>query len=318
MDNYYQQLLNKLELNIVLPDEVHKNRVWDDYHTKDTVILRTQSAEGPKGKTTLAQQIRGAKDLAEAIDIAGVEIKSVSDVHLIRNDKPRPGPYQHKHDGSIWDPTLPKRGEMFDPEGNVHTHWPNHKALYIFGDTGTGKTQWAVHQFENPLVVSHMDKLREFNSAIHDGIVFDDMEFKHVPRTMIIHILDWDEDRQIHCRYSPAEIPAHTPKIFTSNKPFEETFAGMESNCGWDPAVRRRVLIHQVVRPTFTRPESEAAAMDDAPIDGGYWEEAVQRFAAQGQTGGQAAMEEEDDLGWLSQAGSLFGVSLSQNSEFNV
>ena len=184
---------------------------------------------GPVTSQSIVEQIRDAPSLAEAIEISGVEIKSVSDLVLIRNDVERPGPYEHSYPNARW--LLHKQFE---------------KVLFIHGATGTGKTQWALHQFKNPLLVSHLDTLRKITTE-HDGIVFDDMSFAHMPRESVIHLLDWDEKREIHCRYSCAIIPAHTRKIFTSNKEFAEVFPYDESG-----AIRRRITdFCRVSGPTF-------------------------------------------------------------------
>lgn len=87
----------------------------------------------------------------------------------------------------------------------------------IHGKAGTGKTQWALSHFKNPLLVSHIEDLQEFDEEEHDGIVFDDMSFKHLPGQAIIHLLDQDLERSIHNRYANASIPANTKKIFCHN-----------------------------------------------------------------------------------------------------
>lgn len=87
----------------------------------------------------------------------------------------------------------------------------------VWGKAKTGKTEWAKSHFDNPLVVSHMDDLKKFNDD-YDGMVFDDMSFNHIPPSGIIHLLDVDNDRSIHCRFVPAEIPANTKKIFVHNR----------------------------------------------------------------------------------------------------
>jgi hypothetical protein len=110
-----------------------------------------------------------------------------------------------------------------------------------------------VHQFECPLVVSHIDDLGDFDASRHDGIVFDDMSFAHLPREAVIHLVDWDLDRSIHIRYKRALIPARTRKIFTSNKTFYENFPADPSG-----AIRRRIsrIIH-VTGPTFYAPHQQ-------------------------------------------------------------
>lgn len=221
----------------------HKTTVYENYHNKPTVIARDKSELGPTSDQTLIQQIRGARSLAEAIELAEVTIRTVGDVNLIRNDKIRMKDYVHRFPNSNWIDSMPIYGTP---------SWRTGTALYIWGDTGLAKTQWAVHQSENPLVLSHMDKLRDYDEDRHDMIIFDDMSFNHVPRTTIIHLTDWDEARQIHCRYSPAEIPAMTKKIFTSNKPFHETFSGLEGNAGYDPAILRRVSIFKLTEKAYT------------------------------------------------------------------
>ena len=87
----------------------------------------------------------------------------------------------------------------------------------IHGAAGTGKTQFALSHFSNPLMVSHIEDLKDFDADEHDGIVFDDISFRHLPGQAIIHILDIDHDRSIHNRFHNATIPANTKKIFVHN-----------------------------------------------------------------------------------------------------
>lgn len=109
----------------------------------------------------------------------------------------------------------------------------------IVGPAGIGKTQFAKAHFENPFVVSHIDMLLDYDPAIYDGIVFDDLSVAHLPRNSQIHICDIDEPRAVHCRYACANIPANTRKIFTCNPGF---FPFIEN----DPAVNRRVTVTEV------------------------------------------------------------------------
>jgi len=241
---------NGIHPNIThIANKAHAIRIYEEYHHKDGIP--TQSEKGPTTSQSLVEQIREAPSLAEAIEISGVEIKSVSDLVLIRNDIERKPDYEHSFPDTNW--TLRKQFT---------------RVLFIHGPTGTGKTQWAVHQFTNPLLVSHIDSLKNLTEK-HDGIVFDDMSFAHLPRESVIHLLDWDEDREIHCRYRCATIPKHTRKIFTSNKTFAEVFPYDETN-----AIRRRITdFCHVTGPTYnTTPNTDGnntpTNTSETPTDG--------------------------------------------------
>jgi len=114
--------------------------------------------------------------------------------------------------------------------------WPyleDIQSVVLVGPSNVGITQFAKHHFQNPIIVRHMDKLKEFNASVHDGIIFDDMSFTHLHREAQIHITDWDEDSDLHIRYGTATIPAGTKKIFTANYyPFSE-----------DDAIDRRIKL---------------------------------------------------------------------------
>jgi len=211
-------------------DDHHATTIYESYHHKAPLLLK-QSPTGPQGAKDVIQRIRDAQSLWEAVHVAGVEIKSVGDVKLLRDDVARPDDFQHGFPDANWSLELDNTSRV----------------IYIYGPTNTGKTQWAVHCFENPLIVSHMDDLGRFNSSKHDGIVFDDMSFAHIPREAAIHLLDWDFERSLHIRYKCALIPKHTRKIFTSNKPFHESFPHDDTG-----AIKRRVskTIH-IHGPTF-------------------------------------------------------------------
>lgn len=112
----------------------------------------------------------------------------------------------------------------------------NSKTEVVIGPSGCGKTQYALSHFKNPLVCSHMDDLKDFKKDFHDGIVFDDMDFTHMPRVGQIHLTDWDLDRSIHCRFNCGFIPRHTKKVITCNyHPFM-----------FDQAIDRRINVSEV------------------------------------------------------------------------
>lgn len=107
----------------------------------------------------------------------------------------------------------------------------------VVGDPKVGKTQYALAHFKKPLFVTHMDDLRNFHYKVHDGIVFDDMDFKHLHRGAQIHLLDQEQSRSIHIRYGTARIPKYTKKIFTCNYPCFKLS---------DEAINRRVTVTEV------------------------------------------------------------------------
>lgn len=90
------------------------------------------------------------------------------------------------------------------------------RSVIMWGEAGIGKTEYAKYILPNALFVSHLDDLSLFNDE-YSGIIFDDMDFTYLPRTSQIHLVDCENNRSIHIRYSTAYIPAHTKKIFLTN-----------------------------------------------------------------------------------------------------
>lgn len=118
----------------------------------------------------------------------------------------------------------------------------------LTGPSNTGKTHYACAHFKNPLVISHIDTLKSL-SPDHDGIIFDDMSFKHWAPESVIHLIDQEFDREIHIRYGTTHIPAHTPKIFTHNtdNPFYKDDTPEEQKI----AIERRLERVNVINKLF-------------------------------------------------------------------
>lgn len=93
------------------------------------------------------------------------------------------------------------------------------KSLWLIGKSGTGKTEWAKSWCHSKgltfLRITHLDKLKKYNGQ--DVLLFDDVSFKHLPRTTAIHIAETKNERDIHCRHAVAHIPAGVFNIFLSN-----------------------------------------------------------------------------------------------------
>lgn len=73
-----------------------------------------------------------------------------------------------------------------------------------------------------------------FDPDFHEGIIFDDMEWRDKSREEQIAISDFEYPRSIKILYRTVRIPRNTPKIFCCNFP-NEVF-----NLG-DGAIRRRL-----------------------------------------------------------------------------
>lgn len=103
-----------------------------------------------------------------------------------------------------------------------HSVWDGRKSLVVVGPPGVGKTTWAIAQAPKPcLFVRHLDTLKELEPA-HRSIVFDDLDFRHLPPHTQKFLVDMEQPSTIHVRYAVATIPSGLPRIFTANEyPFE-------------------------------------------------------------------------------------------------
>lgn len=122
--------------------------------------------------------------------------------------------------------------------------------VLLWGKGGTGKTEFALAHFEKPLLVRHIDALRELKPGFHDGVVFDDMDFSHWPHGSRVHICDMYRQSQIHCRYTHGVIPRKMPRIFCANSPLilHRDSDTLEQRS----AVERRIRIVEIVEPLFS------------------------------------------------------------------
>ncbi|OLY79699.1 hypothetical protein AYI68_g6225 [Smittium mucronatum] len=97
--------------------------------------------------------------------------------------------------------------------------WDRKKSsLWLKGPPGTGKTTFAKSLFNNPLIVNINEALLNFN-IFHDGIIFDDMNFTKYTVEFQIHMTDVTDEKVIKIGNSKINIPAETPRVFTSNVP---------------------------------------------------------------------------------------------------
>jgi len=128
---------------------------------------------------------------------------------------------------------------------DIPDDWRN---LFLWGKTGVGKTQYAKALLPGATIVSHTDQLKDCDFS--KGIIFDDFSVSPWPPHAVIHLMDWDEPRGIHCRYSHVVIPPHTRKIFTFNKLLDAWCPPTISEEQFQ-AVRRRVLVFEINESLF-------------------------------------------------------------------
>ncbi len=145
----------------------------------------------------------------------------------------------------------PKEKKRFNTED--FPEWPQaadidwSKTQRFVGTTGIGKTEYAISLLPNALLVRNLNAIKMYNPTIHSGIIFDDFDdqFFKMDESARIHLVDQDRDSDMRVMYQTYRIPAHTPKIFTSNA---------IDDGGWllHPAVARRVIITELKEFKFT------------------------------------------------------------------
>lgn len=91
------------------------------------------------------------------------------------------------------------------------------KSIVVVGPAGCGKTTWAKLVAPKPtLFIRHLDSLQHLREH-HKSIVFDDLDFHHLPPPTQKFLVDQENISEIHIRYKVATIPAGIMRIFTAN-----------------------------------------------------------------------------------------------------
>ena len=188
----------------------------------------------------LLTEVSSAHDLIEGAQIASIGVKSMHDVNLLQNHK-RPTTFDHNFD----------RGSFIKLELPPAFVSRTFGTLHIFGAVNLGKTEWALAQFENPLLVTQRNQLADFRHGWHDGIVLD----KILPReSFTLHeceaLTDYMQPAAINVKFKIASIPKRTPVIVVTN---------VRDAWPRDPdgiLVGRRVAQLEIVSKTYVSPAS--------------------------------------------------------------
>lgn len=180
---------------------------WDSL---DDVAGEAESVRGEDGLTRAEQAYLNAAAAVSADDA----------LELIRQNAPRDYVLYGKTIKSHYTALFrPKYQHEFtaDQFNRPLVDWdalPGRASPCFVGASGVGKTAYAMAHFTNPLLVTHKDKLKQFDPETHDGIVFDEFSCQHWPLDAIKNLMDRDHERDIDVKCSVVTLPAKTKRIF--------------------------------------------------------------------------------------------------------
>ena len=234
----------------VVHNNAHFKHCWN-YHAKDP-INRWESALKPLFDDACFDAIKKASSLGEACVLAGIEVKSVTDLVHIRADR-------KKVDMRI--PPIVNQGTW------TFEHYPWDKDCVIFsGVSGAGKTRFAISHCEDPDLVCIARCAEDLKrvDAETELIIFDDFDFGQYSIEQCIHFVDTEVPTSLNVKYGSVNLPAGMRRIITTNKSFDELFP-LDSH----GAVRRRVDIIHFPSKCWTRaPAPPVAEVEEEPDDG--------------------------------------------------
>lgn len=128
---------------------------------------------------------------------------------------------------------------IYPPELNLSVPLPGQSTVVV-GRPGCGKTTWAKQFCPKPcLWIRHLDCLQHLRPE-HQGIIFDDLDFRHLPPQTQKFLVDSTDPSDVHIRYRTALIPSGMTKIFTANE-FPFTTDPVHG-----PAIRRRINLIEI------------------------------------------------------------------------
>jgi len=164
--------------------------------------------------------------------------------------------------------SVPKLRQLFSEDNTPkyklsdfdHEELPLDLPTLVWGYTAFGKSHFALAHFKNPMLVTHLDQLENITDK-HDGLVFDDMDFRHLHFTAIINLLDIEMDRHVHIRYTTAKIRAGLKRIFTFNNP--DIFSVPNLTDFQKDAIARRISVVEITYDIRKIPEVQPEVHSD-------------------------------------------------------
>lgn len=181
----------------------HKHKKNGKPYFEEPVMLHQEGCEEHMLQFDLLDAVIAAPSLLEALKVGGCKLKSVNDYSILRREARKRKPTQVE-DGA-------------DKKRCRKVGWNRDLALVLEGPPNTGKTVWALSQFEHPSLICKLDQLRDLPEQC-DGLVFDEMLFGSKSKAFQIDILCTKYERSIEARYTNYSIPKGMPRIFCINE----------------------------------------------------------------------------------------------------
>lgn len=180
----------------------HKTKANGKKYYIEPVKLEQEGVQEWNFEKDLIDTAMAAPDLASACLACDVAPKSIGDIMLLRKSTKR---------------KFAEVDDECDKSRFKKIEWDRSKALIVKGNAGTGKTNWALSQFQQPMLVCDMDDLRNLPPEC-DGLVFDEMLFDNCSKKTQVYLTDMKFERTIRTRHTNARIPKGIQRIFCCNE----------------------------------------------------------------------------------------------------
>jgi hypothetical protein len=93
----------------------------------------------------------------------------------------------------------------------------NELTLLFIGPSCSGKTEYIKSLFDNPLIVSRIDQIKELNTT-HDALILDDISLKLLTPEEVIQLVDLGNRRTVNVKHAFAVLRKGLPRIITHTK----------------------------------------------------------------------------------------------------
>ena len=138
------------------------------------------------------------------------------------------------------------------------------RCLILCGGGGLGKTEFACALMNEvaPAKAFHfinkIDRLRDVVFCPGQGLVVDEACFYYSDVDDLKNLLDLEKGRDVECRNRDGHIPKLTPRIFSTNWPWEAFWPRLASSPTRAVAINRRILRVDMMSDLRARPVGTA------------------------------------------------------------